>query len=94
MSLVHYLILAGAVLLVIVAVFPSFGSKAVAVTQPGKPNAPLRSAFQELRNAAESLAYQRLESEIAEKQAGKLKSEIQDLFAASPVEPEAKKASP
>jgi len=96
MGLVHYLILAGAVLLVIAAVFPSFGSKAVAAVRQSKPNAPLRTAFKELHDIAEGLAYQRIEAEIADRRAGKLKAEIQELFAASPppVEPEAKKSSP
>jgi len=80
MELVHYLILAGAALLVVVALFPSLGARAASVVQP-KPAAPLRSAFQELHDLAESRAYQQIEEEISSRKAVKLKSEIMDLFA-------------
>lgn len=88
METVHYLILGGAAALVAAILFPGFRSKAKAVVAEAiapapvaATGSPMRSAFRELHDIAEGLAYQRLEAEIADKRAGKIKAEIQEMFA-------------
>lgn len=86
METVHYLILGGAAALVAAILFPGFRSKAKAVVSeaiaPAPSNqGPMRTAFRELHDIAEGLAYQRLETELADRKAAKLKSEIQEMFA-------------
>lgn len=86
METVHYLILGGAGALAAAILFPGFGARAkktvqAAITTGSAPTSATQVAFRQLRDLAEGLAYQRLEAEIADKQAGKIKAEIQEMFA-------------
>lgn len=86
METVHYLILGGAAALTLAILFPGFGAKAksavqTAVAAPPAPGNSMRTAFRELHEIAETLAYQRLEAEAADKRAGKIRAEIQEMFA-------------
>lgn len=86
METVHYLILGGAAALTLAILFPGFGAKAksavqTAVAAPPAPGNSARSAFREMREAAESLADERIASEIVDKLADRRKAEFQGLFA-------------
>lgn len=90
MNSIHYVILAGSALLLIVGIGAALGV-GVPQSKPGKPAASFHDAIRGVFGAAEASAIDQIQKDMVDRKASALKAEFRELFAAAPVEGESKK---